>query len=120
MDKVVRLVEKLDMLDMVLISSFNHDYLAQVRSGHSRIATGVLVTKPHSQPASLLRRLGAQSYHPRRIAVRSKDITSLHVQGLYVFVRTVNTRKMMQRLLKAGVDGIFTDFPQVLARVQSG
>ena len=119
-DKVVRLVEKLDMLDMVLISSFNHDYLAQIRSGHSRIATGVLVTKPHSQPASLLRRLGAQSYHPRRIAVRSKDIASLNIQGFRVYVRTINKRETMQRLLKAGVDGIFTDFPQILARVLSG
>ena len=65
-NKVMALVEELDVVDMVLISSFNHDYLAQVRAAHPHIPTGVLVTKSHPRPASLLRRLGAQAYHPRR------------------------------------------------------
>jgi glycerophosphoryl diester phosphodiesterase len=37
--------------------------------------------------------------------------------GYRVYVRTANNRKAMLRLVKGGVSGIFTDFPQVLRSV---
>jgi len=117
--KVVGLVERLDLVDTVLISSFNHDYLAQTRAAHPHIATGALVTRPDPRPASLLRQLGAQAYHPRMSSIRSSHIQRLLQQGYRVNVRTVNNRKVMLRLVKAGVSGIFTDFPQLLSSVLS-
>jgi glycerophosphoryl diester phosphodiesterase len=41
--KVVGLIEELAMQDQVLISSFNHDYLRQVKTINPSIETGVLV-----------------------------------------------------------------------------
>ena len=116
-DKVIALVEKLDMVDMVLVSSFNHKYLAQIAASYPHVVTGVLDTKPHGRPASLLRRLGARTYHPRKIFIRLADIPGLKRQGFRVYLRTINDRKTMERLARAGVDGIFTDFPQVLASI---
>jgi glycerophosphoryl diester phosphodiesterase len=116
-DKVITLVEKLDMVDMILVSSFNHNYLAQIAASYSHVVTGVLDTKPHRRPASVLRRLGARTYHPRKNYIRLTDIQGLKRQGFRVYVRTINHGKTMERLAKAGVDGIFTDFPQVLASI---
>ncbi|MCG6918669.1 MAG: glycerophosphodiester phosphodiesterase [Deltaproteobacteria bacterium] len=116
-DQVIALVEKLDMVDMVLVSSFNHKYLAQSAASYPHVVTGVLDTKPHGRPASLLRRLGARTYHPRKIFIRPADIPRLKRQGFRVYIRTINDRKTMERLARAGVDGIFTDFPQVLASI---
>jgi len=115
--KVLALVEDLDMVDSVLISSYNQNYLAQVREAHPHIATGVLVSKPHPHPETLLRQLGAQAYHPRLSAFRPADVALLHGQDWRVHIWTVNDRKTMQRLVRAGVDGIFTDFPQLLTSV---
>jgi len=117
--KVIGLVVRLGMEDTVLISSFNHEYLAQTRATHRQIATGVLVSKPHPRPVSLLRRLGAQTYHPRMISLRLSDMQRLIQQGYGVNVRTVNDNKAMLRLVKNGVSGIFTDFPQLLSLVLS-
>jgi glycerophosphoryl diester phosphodiesterase len=119
-EKVVALVEDLGMVASVLISSFNRNYLAQVREAHPHIATGVLVSKPHPQPDTLLRQLGAQAYHPRTTAFRPADIALLNRQDCQVHVWNVNDLKTMQRLVKAGVNGIFTDFPQLLAPVVAG
>jgi glycerophosphoryl diester phosphodiesterase len=116
-DRVIALVEKLNMVDMVLVSSFNHKYLAQISASYPHVVTGVLDTKPHARPASLLRRLGARAYHPRKIFIALADIAGLKRQGFRVYVRTINDRKTMERLVKAGVSGIFTDFPQVLAPI---
>ncbi|MCG6982605.1 MAG: glycerophosphodiester phosphodiesterase [Deltaproteobacteria bacterium] len=116
-DKVIALVEKLNMVNMVLVSSFNHQYLAQIAASYPHVLTGVLDTKPHVRPASLLRRLGARTYHPRKTFIRLADIEKLRRQGFGVNVRTINDEKTMERLVRAGVSGIFTDFPQVLASV---
>jgi len=116
-DRVIALVEKLNVVDMVLVSSFNHNYLAHIAASYPHVVTGVLDTKAHRRPASLLRRLGARTYHPRRIFARSADIAELKRQGFGVNVRTINDRKTMERLVQAGVSGIFTDFPQVLTSV---
>ncbi len=116
-DRVIAQVEELNMADTVLVSSFNHNYLAQIAASYPHVVTGVLDTKPHLRPASLLRRLGARTYHPRRTFIRLADIAELKRQGFGVNVRTINDRKTMERLVRAGVSGIFTDFPQVLASV---
>ncbi len=116
-NRVTAVVEQLGMADMVLFSSFNHDFLVQIRALCPHAAIGVLVSKPHPRPAALLQRLGAQSYHPRTIFIRPADIKRLIRQGYWVNVRTINDRKTMQRLVKGGVSGIFTDFPQVLSLV---
>lgn len=115
--KILALVEGLDMLDSVLISSYNQTYLAQTRKVHPHVATGVLVSKPHQHPEKLLHQLGAQAYHPRLSAFRPTDIPLLHRQGCRIHVWNVNDRKSMERLVSAGVDGIFTDFPQLLTSV---
>jgi glycerophosphoryl diester phosphodiesterase len=116
-DRVIALVEKFKMADMVLVSSFNHKYLAQIAASYPHVVTGVLDTKPHARPASLLRRLGARAYHPRKVFIPLADIAGLKRQGFQVHVRTINDRKTMERLVRTGVSGIFTDFPQVLASV---
>ena len=116
-DRVIALVEKLNMVNMVLVSSFNHEYLAQIVASYPHVLTGVLDTKPHARPVSLLRRLGARTYHPRKSFLPLADIAKLKRQGFGVNVRTVNDRKTMERLVRAGVSGIFTDFPHVLAAV---
>lgn len=116
-DRVISQVEKLNMVDEVLVSSFNHTYLAHIAASYPQVATGVLDTKIPLRPAALLRRLGARAYHPRRISLPVTRIRELKRQGFVVNVRTINDRKTMERLARAGVSGIFTDFPQVLASV---
>jgi glycerophosphoryl diester phosphodiesterase len=112
--KVLALLEELDMVDRVLVSSFNHRYLKEVRERNPEIATGALVSKPHSDPESLLDELGAQAYHPSVSAIRRSEISRLRKEGFQVNVWTVNETKVMESLIKAGASGIFTDFPQLL------
>ena len=116
-EKVLSLVEELDMADHVLVSSFHQDYLTQIRILHDTIPTALLVSKPNPNTADLLRELGVQAYHPRKTALRSKDILLLNQLGLPVHVWNVNDQKTMRKLVKAGVSGIFTDFPQLLTSV---
>ncbi len=112
--KVVNLVEELEMLDQVLISSFNHEYLRQVKKLNPFIATGALVNQVVMDPLALMRELDAQAFHPGRRVTYAKQVQSLRAAGYAINVWTVNDEAEMRELIEMGVTGIITDFPQIL------
>jgi glycerophosphoryl diester phosphodiesterase len=112
--EVVELVEALEMTDQVLISSFNHDYLRQVKALNPHIATGALSSRSVRDPLDLMRSLDAQAFHPS-LKITSPDQVQLLVENGYdVNVWTVNEIADMEKLINMGVTGIITDFPQRL------
>jgi glycerophosphoryl diester phosphodiesterase len=116
-EKVVALIKELHMTSHVIISSFNHAYLQRARKASTSIKTAALVEKPDPDPVILLRRLDAQAYNPKSTYLDSETIHNVRQAGFDVLVWTVNDEKTMQKLIKDGVSGIITDFPQVLGRI---
>ncbi|MFM8322417.1 MAG: glycerophosphodiester phosphodiesterase [Chloroflexota bacterium] len=118
--EVVQLVEQMAMVDRVLISSFNHAYLRQVRDRHPTLATAALVETPHPDPLGLLAQLNAQAYNPNLDTLDPAQVALLRQAGYAVNVWTANRSADLERLAALGVTGIFTDFPQRLARLAAG
>jgi glycerophosphoryl diester phosphodiesterase len=54
---------------------------------------------------------------PARLSVDAEMVVAAHEYGLHVHPYTVNEEFEMRRLIDAGVDGMFTDFPDRLSRV---
>jgi glycerophosphoryl diester phosphodiesterase len=115
--EVVDLVEDLGMQDEVLISSFNLEYLRQVKSLNQSIATGVLVNKIVQNPIALMEELGAQAFHPGLKVTYEKQVSLLREAGYDVNVWTVNEESDLRKLMAMGVTGVFTDFPQSFVSV---
>jgi glycerophosphoryl diester phosphodiesterase len=114
---VVGLVEELDMVDRVLISSFNHDYLRRAEATNPDIETGALSSRFVDNVADYIRDLGADAYNPKVTAIAPPQIQTLRDQGIDVYVYTVNDVGQMEELVEAGATGIFTDYPQRLVKV---
>lgn len=119
-EKVIALVEKLDMVQAVIISSFNHEYLSRSKKINPDISTGVLVNQQVNDPISLVQSLNAQAYNPgiNKIGDLSK-IQALREAGIEVYVWTVNDETTIRKLIKAGVSGIFTDDPGLMKKILS-
>jgi glycerophosphoryl diester phosphodiesterase len=115
--KVVSLVQERGMQDRVLISSFNHDYLVQVKTLDASIPTAALVSIGYPAPASLVERLNAQAYNPKLGEVTIQEISDLRQKGIDVYIWVVNEPEAMKRLIVAGASGLFTDYPQVLKEI---
>jgi glycerophosphoryl diester phosphodiesterase len=121
--RIARLVERMEMEDAVIVSSFDHEQLAQMRAANSRIAVGVLTRDGLRDPAAYLSRLDADAYHPgcergdgtinatTNGGPDEEAIRRLHERGYVVHVWTVNDPAQIRALAAAGVDGIVTDFP---------
>ena len=48
-----------------------------------------------------------------------KLVAQYHQQNIAVYAYTVNTTKRFEELLRYGIDGIFTDFPDLMLEVRT-
>lgn len=110
--KIVAMIEELGMQDQVLISSFNHEYLRQVKAIDPSIPTGALVNQLVTDPLALMKDLDAQAFHPGKKYTYAKQVHALREAGYTVNVWTVNDEAEVLALIEMGVTGIITDFPQ--------
>ncbi len=117
-EEVVSLVEAVGMVNQVIISSFNHDYLLRAKQSNPHLTTAALVETPVSDPIALLQRLDAQAYNPGiRELTNFDQIRDVRKAGFDVYIWTVNDEATLRKLITAGVSGIFTDFPQMMVKL---
>lgn len=98
----------------VLISSFDRRELIKARSLDPDIPIGVLVRGIPRDDAEFAENLGAVSIHAGLRYVHRAFIDDAHRRGLRVFVYTVNQSDDLKRLRAMGVDGVFTDYPDLV------
>jgi glycerophosphoryl diester phosphodiesterase len=124
-EAVIELIETLDMVDQVLLSSFVHTYMVRAKSLQPGIAVAALLDVGEPLILPKIQNLGQDkasafdAIHPHYTSVDSETTRSLRRAGVAVNPWTVNDPLEMERLIGAGVTGIFTDFPQILKRLAS-
>ncbi len=111
-EKVVNMVRSLGAAEKVLISSFNHYYLARIAKLNKNIKTGVLVNNFQSDPAKLMLELHAFTFNPALRAFWPQQIRRLKQKGFGSLVWVLNNPWLARACFAMGADGIFTDFPQ--------
>ena len=107
--------------DLILVSSFNHRQLAEVRRIDSRIRLGAMIVGLPVDDAAFAAVLGAYSVHLSLEFVDRRFVDDAHSRGLRVFVFTVNHPDDICKMEELGVDGVFTNYPErVLPRQKDG
>ena len=119
-DAVVELVEFMRMDHNILISSFDHDELVNVRALTKTHATGVLTSDRTENLNGYLQLLDADAYHPSCYSesdlmgartLNLEGITDVRKAGRSVNVWTCNNKDDMRQLIAAGVTGLISDYP---------
>jgi glycerophosphoryl diester phosphodiesterase len=99
----------------LMVSSFNHRELLAFGEAVPAIPRAMLCEGVLLDMAGSARRLGAQWVHLGLDHAEEALLAELRRAGLKVGVYTVNQAEEMERLLRAGVDALFTDeFPLAL------
>lgn len=114
---VVAALERAGALDDALVISFDHRALGRIRSLTKRVPVGVLYGARPVDPVGLARAADAQALLPQWTLVTEEDIAEARRAGLPVLPWTVNDAEQMARLLRMGVDGLTSDYPDVLRSV---
>lgn len=114
-------IREMDMVESVLLSSFQHRYLMEASVLMPEVSLGVLVEEAHAaDPVDLVRSLNAHAYHPSLELTKEDDVVRLRDAGFGVNVWTVNDALTMEELASWGVTGLFTDFPLLCWGVLQG
>ena len=119
-EKCLRIVDKIAMRKHVVFSSFDPRAVQHLKQIDGQIPAAVLFTKKHygSQlPSEIIAALGADAINCSQRELSKEWLADLKQHGIPVNVYTVNDEKSMRRLLALGVDGIFTNWPDVLKNV---
>lgn len=115
-EKILDLVLKYNLQDQVLFSSFNHQSMYRMRE-LSKAAIIALLYKDKSPNLNELIKINAYSAH-FNVEMASKELLdSLNQKNIKSFFYTANDPVEIKRLLEIGVDGIFSDNPQIASNI---
>jgi glycerophosphoryl diester phosphodiesterase len=112
-DRVVSMIEIYDVVDRVLVQSFDHAAIARVRALNRDIPVGALVAQAPLD-AGLLRAEVVDAICPGETVAGEALVGEIRRAGLDCYVWTVNEPAQMDRLVAWGVSGLITDRPGLL------
>lgn len=100
--------------DRVVVQSFNHPWLRIYKDRAPDVPVGLLYgTRP--TPVDIAAAgLWAEQVNPALGVIDEATVDGVHAEGLEISVWTVNGGADMRRAANWGVDGIITNYPQVL------
>lgn len=120
-EDVVQTIEQNNIKDEVIVISFLHQSLNKVKQLDAQISTGMLVGIRKVTRAPLLvqkaRKISADVVMLPWSFTTAELVEGVHKEGLFITVWTVNELSEMNRLIKIGVDGIATNYPERLKEV---
>ena len=107
------------MQEQVFVSSFNHISMQRFKELCPEIETGLLYDKPLLDMGHYLLRSNADNMHPRYMLLQYQPelMDLFHGRGMRVNTWTVNDEESMEDMLRHGVDGIISNYPDLLCRV---
>ena len=114
---VIELVNRYGLKRQIILSSFNHESIRICREIDSEIETGLLYYKEIENVVQYAKKLGANAIHPDLRVVSEELIKEANENNIKVNIYTVNSPIYMRKLIKAGVNGIFTDYPDLLDEI---
>ncbi len=117
--KTIDAVKAHGLFDRLLISSFSTKMLLEAKKIDERCKTAFLYSprdtifiKVSLSAARFAKSLKLSALHPYFLTVTNRYVAKAHELGIKVNVWTVNKEKDIRRMIKCGVDGIITDYPE--------
>jgi glycerophosphoryl diester phosphodiesterase len=111
--RALAVVESAHALARVVFSSFDDGALMRLRARSAHATLAVLRNRgPVTDAVACAERVGARALHLRKDGATADAVRVAARAGLPVRAWTVNEHEEMDRLVAAGVEGVFTDFPE--------
>lgn len=124
--KVFSLINNYKIVKDVIVSSFNINALRQMRKLSKDIRLALLVDRLSDNYSGIngldfyigqAKELNAEAINMSYIGVTHEIIKSIHDKGFKVNIYTINDETLITDILKNGVDGIFTNYPDKIIKM---
>ena len=120
-EKIIKLMHEEEMDNRVLYSSFNHASIKKIQELDKEAKTAFLYMDSPIDIAGYAKKHNVDAIHPALYNIQYVDeMIAAKKAGLVINVWGVNTKDYILACMDAGVDGIFTDYPDMALEVVSG
>ncbi|PKN10097.1 MAG: hypothetical protein CVU72_02335 [Deltaproteobacteria bacterium HGW-Deltaproteobacteria-7] len=119
-EKCLKIVEHSGMREHVVFSSFDPRAIMHLKQIDNSVTAAVLFEKKlygSQLPSAIVESVGADAFNCSRTEFNKKWLVNTKSHHIPVNIYTVNDAKTMKRFLSMGVDGIFTNNPDILKKV---
>jgi len=116
-EKMLEVLKKYpEKFDNIIVSSFHHDKIRKLQELEPKLKLALLTDSEFIEIEKYLSTngLNSYSYHPEINLISKEDVEILHKKGIKVFVWTVNKEEDLAYLIKLGVDGVITNYPDIM------
>ena len=117
-EKTIKLLKKFNLIDNIIISSFNPRLVKESKKIDDRFATAWILGPQnfyfYSQWKMTLKYLRVNAIHVNHNCISSKLINQIHSYNMKVLSYTINSDKILNELIIKKIDGVFTDSPRIL------
>ncbi|HET8959838.1 glycerophosphodiester phosphodiesterase, partial [Nocardioides sp.] len=100
--------------DRVVVQGFNHAWLRAYKDRAPDVPVGLLYGNKPTAVDIAAAATWAQQVNPALGAIDQATVDQVHAHGMEIHVWTVNAGTDMRRAINWRVDGIITNYPQVL------
>lgn len=111
-NQVADLLEKYQVNDQSIISSFDHKTIVEVIRNYPHLKTGLLYDCGPISPWLYAQNIGASHLHPHYAFATPELVRESHLRGLNVHTWTVDETWEMERVTYSGVDIAITNYPE--------
>lgn len=113
---LMTVIKEKQLEEQVIIQSFDFRTLQYLHEKYPHIKTAMLIE--HNDPRSFDEQVKALGftpsvYSPAHELVNESLVRKCHKQNIKVIPWTVNDKERIKELMKSGVDGIITDYPNL-------
>lgn len=121
-ESVVQKITEMNLLEMVVIISFQSEVIKTIRAMETRIPTGWLIGSGNgnTNPVHLCQQLssmGSNLLNVNHILITPEFAYEVRRRGISLWSWTVDDVERMRELLKYGVQGITSNHPEYFIRV---
>lgn len=122
--KTLKAVEERGLSDILLISSFSKEILEYIKQIAPECKTAYLYPAGYARahmafvpPYSAMKKMKCHAAHPHKLCIRGDFVKKAHKADLQVNVWTIDEPEDIRAMIKAGVDGIITDCPDLVRSI---
>ena len=119
-EECLKIVEQAGMRKHVVFSSFDPRAIMHLKQIDDTVTVAVLFEKKHygsKLPSDIIESVGADTFNCSCAEFNKTWLANIKSNNIPVNIYTVNDEKNMKRFINMGVNGIFTNNPDILKRV---
>ena len=117
--KVYDMLREFDMVERIIISSFNHYSVLRMKAIDPAIKCGMLEESWLINAGAYVASTGVECFHPFFKNMTPENVAEVKSHGLEINTWTVNEEEDIREMFRVGVDSVIGNYPDLVNKIRN-